>query len=94
MKFFFNKRSTKETAIVESIPAGEVLLAADHTMDETAAVIALAIQMYINQVREYENSIITIQKIMKPYSPWSSKIYGMRQQHTHTPALKPIAKSF
>ena len=91
MKFFFNKSKTiAPPAAVNS--AGEEIKPADKTQEEIASVIALAIHMYITQVREYENSIITIQKIMKPYSPWSSKIYGLRPQHSHTAAIKPKLK--
>ena len=43
------------------------------------AVIALALNQYLEDVHDYENTILTIQKIVRPYSPWSSKIYGLRQ---------------
>jgi hypothetical protein len=55
---------------------------------EVAAVISLALNMYVQQMREYEQAIITIQKVFKPYSPWSSKIYGLRQSPNHVPGLR------
>jgi hypothetical protein len=55
---------------------------------EVAAVISLALNMYVQQMREYEQAIITIQKVIKPYSPWSSKIYGLRQSPNHIPGLR------
>lgn len=45
---------------------------------ETNAAIAMAISMYVAQTHDFENTTITIKKISKPYSPWSSKIYGLR----------------
>jgi hypothetical protein len=62
------------------------------TEPETAAVISLALNLYIQQMREYEDAIITIQKVMKPYSPWSSKIYGLRQTPNYIPGLRTRLK--
>lgn len=59
---------------------------------EIAAVIALAMHLYDLQMREDENAIITIQRIMKPYSPWNSKIYGLRQQPLRIPGLRTRIK--
>lgn len=55
---------------------------------EVAAVIALALHLYTKRLQEYENTVVTIQQVIKPYSPWSSKIYGMRQQPLHIPGLR------
>ncbi len=44
------------------------------------AAIALAIHMYINELHDEESGIITIKKVTKRYSPWSSKIYGVMNQ--------------
>ncbi|MFH0734617.1 MAG: hypothetical protein V1773_10305 [bacterium] len=48
---------------------------------ETEAVIGLALHMYLNEQDDYEKLKLTIHKIVKPYSPWSSKIYGLRNYH-------------
>ncbi|MEI6123146.1 MAG: hypothetical protein WCQ95_05895 [Bacteroidota bacterium] len=53
--------------------------------DEVAAVIALAIDMHIRDIHDFEKTVLTIQKVMRPYSPWSSKIYGLRQMPMHIP---------
>ncbi|GJQ32846.1 MAG: hypothetical protein HBSAPP04_16850 [Ignavibacteriaceae bacterium] len=45
---------------------------------EVVAAIGLALQQYFEDVHDYEKTVMTIQKVMKPYSPWSSKIYGLR----------------
>jgi glutaconyl-CoA/methylmalonyl-CoA decarboxylase subunit delta len=47
--------------------------------DEVAAAISLALSLYMQDVHDYERAVVTIQKVMRPYSPWSSKIYGLRQ---------------
>lgn len=46
---------------------------------EIAAAISVALNLYLSEVHDYEQAIITMQKVMRPYSPWSSKIYGLRQ---------------
>lgn len=44
---------------------------------EINAAIALAIHLYTKNIHDVENMKITIQKTMKPYSPWNSKIYNV-----------------
>ncbi len=44
--------------------------------DESAA-IAAALYLYFNEVHDEENTIMTIKKISKRYSPWNSKIFGV-----------------
>lgn len=44
---------------------------------ETNAAIAMAIYLYFNELHDYENMVITIDKVSKRYSPWNSKIYGL-----------------
>jgi Na+-transporting methylmalonyl-CoA/oxaloacetate decarboxylase gamma subunit len=44
---------------------------------EVAAAIAMAIFL-CRDLHDDESDIITIKKVSKTYSPWSSKIYGMR----------------
>ena len=41
--------------------------------------IAYAIYLYYNELHDKENPIITINRVSKAYTPWSSKIYGLRQ---------------
>jgi glutaconyl-CoA/methylmalonyl-CoA decarboxylase subunit delta len=47
--------------------------------DEGAAAIALAIHLYKSELHDMESLTITLQKVSRIYSPWSSKIYGIRQ---------------
>jgi hypothetical protein len=46
---------------------------------EISAAIALALDFHLKDVHDYEKTILTIQKAIRPYSPWSSKIYGLRE---------------
>lgn len=44
---------------------------------EVVAAIATALQYHLFELHDEERTIITIKKVSKPYSPWSSKLYGM-----------------
>ena len=44
---------------------------------EIAAVISTALHLYKNEYHDFENTVLTIQKVSKAYSPWSSKLYGL-----------------
>ncbi len=44
---------------------------------EEAAAIAMAIYLY-RDLHDDESDVLTIKKISKTYSPWNSRIYGMR----------------
>ena len=48
-----------------------------HISGETVAAIAMAIYL-CRDLHDEESNILTIKKISKSYSPWSSKIYGLR----------------
>lgn len=50
----------------------------DHDSGEEIAAIAMALHEHLN-THDNENTILTINKVRKAYSPWSSKIYNMRQ---------------
>ena len=45
---------------------------------EVNAAIALALHMYVNALHDHEETVLTIKKVARTYSPWSSKIYGLR----------------
>lgn len=47
--------------------------------EETAA-IALALHLYTGETHDQESGVLTIKRISKAYSPWSSKIYAVRNQ--------------
>jgi Na+-transporting methylmalonyl-CoA/oxaloacetate decarboxylase gamma subunit len=46
---------------------------------EVNAAIAMALHLYQSELHDYENTVLTIQKVSRTYSPWSSKIYTLRK---------------
>lgn len=46
---------------------------------EVAAAIAAAVHSYLDDIHDHENTILTIDRTAKNYSPWSSKIYVTHQ---------------
>jgi len=46
---------------------------------EVFAAISLAIHQLNDDTHDFENTVLTIVKTRRAYSPWSSKIYGLRQ---------------
>ncbi|MBK8944932.1 MAG: OadG family protein [Ignavibacteriae bacterium] len=44
-----------------------------------SAAIAMALHLYMSELHDKENTVLTINKVARTYSPWSSKIYGLRQ---------------
>lgn len=45
---------------------------------EVNAAIAMALHLYISELHDHEEAVLTIKKVARTYSPWSSKIYGLR----------------
>ena len=43
------------------------------------AAIGLALHMYFNEMHDEESGVVTIKRVQKAYSPWSSKIYEVNQ---------------
>ena len=56
-----------EVHTVKTIQSGEV-----------NAAIAMALYQYFNEMHDVESGVITIKRVSKNYSPWSSKLYSMR----------------
>lgn len=73
---FLNTRSKKklikeghtEDTVKESELTGEI-----------NAAIAAALYLYSQQLHDQESAVLTINRVSRTYSPWSSKIYGLRQ---------------
>lgn len=55
-----------------SVPAGEI-------SGEVMAAISMALYEMTNDAHDVENTVLTIERTRRSYSPWSSKIYGLRQ---------------
>ena len=67
--------------------------AADHVNDEAhhelasgeeIAAIALALSEHFDESHDIEDTILTIRKMKKAYSPWNSKIYNLRSMSDHS----------
>jgi hypothetical protein len=56
-----------------------VVLVKKEKTDDLSAIIAATIHLYLQEVHDFENYSLTIKRIDKIYSPWSSKIYGLRK---------------
>ena len=50
-----------------------------HLSADVTAAIATALYLHYNELHDPESNIITIERVRKRYSPWSSKIYGLRK---------------
>lgn len=46
---------------------------------ELNAAIAMALHLYYSEIHDKEDTVLTINQTSRTYSPWSSKIYGLRQ---------------
>jgi len=46
---------------------------------ELNAAIGMALYLYFDETHDHESGVLTIKKVSRRYSPWSSKIYGIRQ---------------
>ena len=45
---------------------------------EVNAAISMALYLYLNEMHDKESNVITINKVSKSYSAWSSKVYVLR----------------
>ncbi len=75
MKSLFAKKSPGAATepAEETAPKTE----ADLTGEINAA-IGAAIHLYRSELHDFEDTVLTMKKVSKTYSPWSSKIYGLR----------------
>lgn len=57
----------------------------DHELapGEVIAAISMALSEYFAHPHDVEDTILTIRRMQKAYSPWNSKIYNLRQEHDH-----------
>ncbi len=67
-KLLFNKHVQKEAIKEDFEIEGNV-----------TAAISMALHMYFNEMHDEESNVVTIKKVRKAYSPWSSKIYSVNQ---------------
>lgn len=70
-----NKVKAQTGTGLRSIPRAE---RPDHDSGETIAAIVAALHEHLD-AHDKENTILTINKVKRAYSPWSSKIYSIRE---------------
>jgi len=46
---------------------------------EINAAIVMALYLYTEEIHDQEDPVITMIRVSRTYSPWSSKIYGLRK---------------
>jgi len=66
----------KRAKIARSVRVKELLGKKEVPNADTIA-IAMALHLYYDEVHDTESNVITIKRIERRYSPWSSKIYGV-----------------
>lgn len=60
---------------------------------EVIAAISMALAEHMGQGHDIEDTILTIRKLRKAYSPWNSKIYNMRMMPEHERAPRRSGKT-
>lgn len=85
-KFSVSRGQRKATKAAEDKGEAAPVAKAEDYSAEAFAAISMALHMFIeeNEAHDEESFTITLQHETRKYSPWSSKIYGLRQ----TPQLK------
>ena len=68
----------KEKALAETLPGAIAEGRADHDSGEEIAAIVMALHDHFD-AHDRENTVLTINKVRSAYSPWSSKIYSLRE---------------
>ena len=52
----------------------------EHVSGEEIAAISMALHLHFSALHDLESGVLTIKKVSRAYSPWSSKIYSVRNQ--------------
>jgi len=80
-KYYINKTLKKAVKLAEEKGEVDKIITAESSeiSGEVCAAIAAAIHQMRNDLHDVEDTILTIDKKIVDYSPWSSKIYGLRQ---------------
>jgi hypothetical protein len=76
---FFIKRGALAKKSGSEIAQVSTKHGAEEMSGEVNAAIAMALYLYQNELHDYENTVLTINKVSRNYSPWSSKIYTLRK---------------
>jgi Na+-transporting methylmalonyl-CoA/oxaloacetate decarboxylase gamma subunit len=76
---FFIRKSRASIKAVNTDNKAEKEQPEEGMSGEVNAAIAMALHLYQSELHDYENTVLTIQKVSRNYSPWSSKIYTLRK---------------
>ena len=68
----------KSFARKKGLDPAEVQTAKTIQSGEVNAAIAMAIYSYFNELHDVESGVMTIKRVSRHYSPWSSKLYNMK----------------
>jgi Na+-transporting methylmalonyl-CoA/oxaloacetate decarboxylase gamma subunit len=81
LAFKFTGKTAKWLTRRKALESGRIVVEdADHELSgEVLAAISAAIYEMEQDVHDIESTILTIDEVKRKYSPWSSKIYGLRQ---------------
>jgi Na+-transporting methylmalonyl-CoA/oxaloacetate decarboxylase beta subunit len=77
LTFLLNFR-LKSFARKRGIDPAEIGTAKNMLSGEVNAAIAMALYSYMSELHDVESNVITIRRVSKNYSPWSSKLYNMK----------------
>ena len=76
-------RQKKAEKAAKAAAAGVAVADDDHheaiSDQEIAAAIITALKLYKSNLHDQESEMLTIHRITRAYSPWSSKIHGLTQ---------------
>ena len=78
MGWFFTRQKKAAKAAATGAPVADD----DHEAisdQEIAAAIMTALKLYKSNLHDQESEMLTIHRITRAYSPWSSKIHGLTQ---------------
>lgn len=80
-KFHIRKKSENAKEATKNVANSAKADTSGQVSAETYAAISMAMHLYKidNEAHDFENTVLTIHKESKSYSPWSSKIYTLRE---------------
>ena len=71
---YYNSRKKLKQKTKKAIVTDDDL----HIAGDVSAAISTALYLFFDEMHDEESNVITIKRVRKTYSPWSSKIYGLR----------------
>lgn len=82
-KSMIRRAARKENRLLQSEGSEKVVTVSDEQIqEEVIAAIGVALKRYEDEILAMESTVLTINRVARTYSPWSSKIYGITNQIT------------